>query len=195
MGYIGNFPTAVPLSSNDLADGIVTNTKLANSSLTVNGTTISLGGSDTITAGKIIQIAHATINPATQSTTGNTFVSAGNKVSITPTSASNKILILVNGGCGYVANSGTRMHTAIYRAISGGTTTNITNANEGAGSYYDGNADSASPHSYSVVDTTYNTTSAIDYELYYRNHNNSGLVYQNVSWAGILSIQAIEFTS
>jgi len=30
MGYIGNFPTAVPLSSNDLNDGIVTTAKIAN---------------------------------------------------------------------------------------------------------------------------------------------------------------------
>jgi len=33
MGYIGNFPTALPLSSNDLNDGIVTTSKLANDSV------------------------------------------------------------------------------------------------------------------------------------------------------------------
>jgi len=33
MGYIGNFPTALPLSTNDLNDGIVTTAKLANDSV------------------------------------------------------------------------------------------------------------------------------------------------------------------
>ena len=33
-GYIGNFPTAIPLASSDLADGLVTTAKLADSSVT-----------------------------------------------------------------------------------------------------------------------------------------------------------------
>jgi len=144
--------------------------------------------------GKVVQIAHSTLSPATNSTSGNSFVTAGHKVDITPTSASNRILIMLNGGTGYVANSVTRMHTALYRDISGGSgATNITNANEGFETFYDGNADSAAPHSAVHVDTTYNTTSLIEYKLYYRNHNNSGLVYQNVSWAGNWSLIAMEY--
>ena len=50
-GYIGNFPTAVPLSGADIQDGTITNSDLANSSITVNGTSISLGASGTISAG------------------------------------------------------------------------------------------------------------------------------------------------
>ena len=168
-------------------------TRLNNNSVVSVSSLPSLASLPSGVGGKIIQIKHAVISPATNSTTSNSFVSAGHKVTITPTSASNRILVLVNGGIGYVATGGTRMHNAIYRIISGGTTTNITNANEGAGSFFDGSSGSGGPHSYSVVDTTYNTTSSIDYQLYYRNHNNSGLVYQNVTWAGEMSIQAIEY--
>jgi hypothetical protein len=50
-GYIGNFPTAIPLSGTDIADGTITNSDLANSSVTVNGTSISLGASGNISAG------------------------------------------------------------------------------------------------------------------------------------------------
>ena len=50
-GYIGNFPTAIPLSGNDIQDGTITNSDLVNSSVTVNGTSISLGASGTISAG------------------------------------------------------------------------------------------------------------------------------------------------
>ena len=48
MGYIGNFPTALPLSGTDIADGTITNSDLANSSITLNGTAVSLGGSATV---------------------------------------------------------------------------------------------------------------------------------------------------
>ena len=50
-GYIGNFPTAIPLSGTDIADGTITNSDLANSSITVNGTSIDLGASGNISAG------------------------------------------------------------------------------------------------------------------------------------------------
>ena len=59
-GYIGNFPTAIPLSGTDIADGTITNddlagsianNKLLNSSVTVNGTSIDLGASGNISAG------------------------------------------------------------------------------------------------------------------------------------------------
>jgi hypothetical protein len=50
-GYIGNFPTAIPLSGTDIADGTITNSDLANSSVTVNGTSIALGASGNISAG------------------------------------------------------------------------------------------------------------------------------------------------
>lgn len=152
------------------------------------GTVSGAGG------GKVVQIAHSTLSPATNSTGGNSFVTAGHKVDITPTSASNRILIMLNGGTGYIASNDTRMHTALYRDISGGSgATNITNANEGFATHYMGSSNTAAPHSGCVVDTSYNTTSAIEYKLYYRNHNNSGTVYQNVSWAGNWSLVAIEY--
>lgn len=143
--------------------------------------------------GKVIQIQHTTLSPATNSTTSNSFVTAGHKVDITPTSSSNRIMIMLNGGTGFISANSTRMHQALFRTISGGSATNITNANEGFSTHFIGSSTSSAPHSGVHIDTTHNTTSAIEYKLYYRNHNNSGLVYQNVSWAGNWSLVAIEY--
>ena len=48
--YIGNKPADVPVSVNDLPSGI-TNAKLQNSQITINGSAVSLGGSTTIATG------------------------------------------------------------------------------------------------------------------------------------------------
>ena len=98
MGYIGKVPTAVPITTSDLADGIVTNSKLANSSLTVNGTTISLGASDTITAGKVLQTVQSQDTSQTAMNT-TSYVDTGLSATITPSSTSSKILIMWNNQC------------------------------------------------------------------------------------------------
>mgnify|MGYP001182778196 CR=1 FL=1 len=48
--YIGNKPADIPVSVNDLPTGI-TNAKLQNSQITINGSAVSLGGSTTIATG------------------------------------------------------------------------------------------------------------------------------------------------
>lgn len=92
-GYIGNFPTAIPLTSADIQDGTITNSDLANSSVTVNGTSISLGASGTISAGKVLQVVGLTSSTEySQSNAGDTDCTNYN-ISITPSSTSSKVLI------------------------------------------------------------------------------------------------------
>ena len=50
--------------------GSIANAKLANSSLTINGTSISLGASDTITAGKVLQVLSTTKTDTFTTTSG-----------------------------------------------------------------------------------------------------------------------------
>ena len=88
--------TITGVSAGGLPDGCVDNDTLANSSVTVNGTAISLGGSDTITAGKILQVL-STTKTDTFSTGSTSYTDVtGLSVSITPSSTSSKIQIFVN---------------------------------------------------------------------------------------------------
>lgn len=82
-----------------LVDAAVTNAKLQNDSLTVNGTSIDLGASETITAGKVLQIVQTvkTDTFSTSSPAETAFVDVtGFSVTITPSATSSKILILWN---------------------------------------------------------------------------------------------------
>tara|TARA_R100000081_G_scaffold78465_2_gene45050 strand:- start:571 stop:1410 length:840 start_codon:yes stop_codon:yes gene_type:complete len=76
-----------------LGSGAVTNAKLANSSITLNGSAVSLGGSATIAGGKIGQVinVHKT-NTETSSSTS--YVSVGMDITITPSATSSKVLLM-----------------------------------------------------------------------------------------------------
>jgi len=86
--------TITGISTGGLPDGCVDNDTLANSSVTVNGTAISLGASDTITAGKILQVVQVFDDAYAQtgSSGGTSWVDVISG-SITPSSTSSKILI------------------------------------------------------------------------------------------------------
>ena len=120
MPFIGNKPSAVPLTSADIADGIITSAKITDATI-VNGdianatialaklsatgtadATTFLRGDNTFasagaTAGQVIQVVSAT-DSTVRSTTSSSYVTASNtlSVAITPSSASNKILVLAH---------------------------------------------------------------------------------------------------
>ena len=73
--------------------GSIANAKLANDSVTVNGTEIDLGASQTITAGKILQVLSTTKTDTFSTTSGSKVDVTGLSLTITPASSSNKILI------------------------------------------------------------------------------------------------------
>lgn len=97
-GYIGNYPTAVPLTSADIQDGTIaladlsaTGTKDATTFLRGDNTFAEAGG------GKVLQVVSTSLASASITTTSTSFVDiTGFTASITPSSASNKILIIVN---------------------------------------------------------------------------------------------------
>ena len=137
MPFIGNKPSAVPLTSADITDGIITSAKIAdgtivnadiNASAAIDGTKIS--GS----FGKVLQVVSATDNTS-RSTNSTSFITASNtlSVAITPSSASNKVLIIVgsagNGGdAGYytifkgATNLGSNTGMSVNGNVAGGTT-------------------------------------------------------------------------
>jgi hypothetical protein len=76
-----------------IEDGTVSNAKLVNDSVTVNGTSIVLGASETITAGKVLQVLSSTKTDTFTTTSGTKVDITGLSVAITPSSSSNKVLI------------------------------------------------------------------------------------------------------
>ena len=90
MPFIGNAPARVPLTSADITDGIISSADIANGAITAAKLASGVGG-------KVLQVVTSS-NTANQSTTSTSYVDATNlSVSITPSSASNKILILFTG--------------------------------------------------------------------------------------------------
>ena len=144
MPFIGNKPSAVPLTSADIADSIITSAKIVDATIanadiansTINLTTkvtgtlpVANGGtglaalgtslqvlrtntgataleyatiSTGASAGQVIQVVTAT-DSTQRETSSTTFVTASNtlSVSITPSSASNKIFVIVSTAAQY----------------------------------------------------------------------------------------------
>jgi hypothetical protein len=224
MAFIGNQPTAVPLTSSQLADGLITTAKLATDAVTsakiadgaivnvdvnstaavaysklnlatsiVNGdianATIALAklsatgtpsastflrgdnswASAGAAAGQVIQVVTAT-DSTERTSTSTSFVTGSNalSVSITPSSASNKILILVSSAVYTESNS-----VGIYTIFRGAT--NLAGAS-GMGISRDGNVGAQCNLGINFLDSP-NTTAATTYQVYMK--TNDQPVYLN----------------
>ena len=112
--------TITGVSAGGLPDGCVDNDTLANSSVTVNGTSIDLGASDTITAGKILQIVQGT-NDNHGNYSSVDWQQSNTYVSITPTNSSSKFLIkaTIYGG---VSGNDVGCSMNFYDSLNGSTT-------------------------------------------------------------------------
>jgi len=124
MPFIGNKPSAVPLTSADIADSIITSAKIVDATIAnadIANSTIALAklsatgtasastflrgdnswASAGAAAGQVIQVVSTTKTDYLAISATTTFTDiTGLSVSITPSSASNKILILGNIACG-----------------------------------------------------------------------------------------------
>ena len=121
MAYIGKSPTAAPLTSSDVADGIITNAKLAQDIISAD-TALGAAPADTDEflvsdagvlkrmdysyikgGGKIGQVVQ-TVNTGTETLSSTTATTISDfTVSITPAATSSKILVMVDmntGGSG-----------------------------------------------------------------------------------------------
>ena len=80
------------VTTSNIVDGNVTNAKLANSSITLNGSAVSLGGSATIGGGKVGQVVQGSLT-SVFSTTSSTYGDIGLSAAITPVATSSKVLV------------------------------------------------------------------------------------------------------
>ena len=160
---------AVGTVTNDMLSGSIANSKLANSSITLNGSAVSLGGSATIGGGKLLQF----VNLATTSnvTVSSTSYTSGNlSQSFTPTASSSKVFILLQ--LGVFLNVSTSQDAGLQVSLrrdsseimNSGTTSNYQSA------AYNGNTRYTLPLIY--YDTP-NTTSAVTYDYQFKNAHSS----------------------
>ena len=222
MAFVGNTPSAVPLTGSQIADGTIVNANIATNTinltqkvtsalaatnggtgtssytagnilyasnattlttlapgtsgyaLTLNGTTptwAAVGAS----AGQVIQVLSAT-DSTTRSTTSTSFVTGSNSLSvtITPSSASNKIFIIGSIGA-FSSTDDNDCVVTIYKSA-----TNLGTSSGGFGSACRGSSTGgagAGIGGISYLDSPA-TTSAITYQIYFRTEN-TGTVYLN----------------
>ena len=140
----------------------------ANQALVTNGSGVLSFAAVGASAGQVIQVLTAT-DSTQRSTTSQSFVTGSNtlSVTITPSSASNKILVLVSTSAyGSTANC----FVTLYR--------DATNIGNGSTGIMSGGVDFAWNASHMIYDSP-NTTSAVTYQPYFRHDAGSGISFLN----------------
>ena len=171
-GYIGNYPTAVPLSSADLADNIITSAKIADGTITNADLASGVGG-------KVLQVV--TYQDTSQrSTTSTSFVDVPSfQATITPSSVSNKILLLLSSSTG---NNSTQ--ETIFNIQRNGS--NL--ANPQGFSYAYGNTFTYQHIHISYLDSP-SSTSALTYKLQFRVGGGTGYANHSGTQGSITLIE------
>jgi|LakMenE01Jun11ns_1017448.scaffolds.fasta_scaffold9452538_2 hypothetical protein len=164
------------IQSLGITDGTIVNADI-NANAAIAGTKLS-------GAGKLLQVVTGTYT-SSGSSTSSSFVDTGaGAFSITPTSASSKIL--VDFGCSPHANTSSASNTSmrgvftIYRDINGGGYSNLATstgiATERVGDNISGNTQDGTLRV--IIADTPNTTSQVNYKLYYL--RTAGEIYYNL---------------
>ena len=182
MPFIGNKPTAVPLSGADIQDGTIqladlsaTGTKDATTFLRGDNTFAEAGG------GKLLLVVSAT-DTTTRITTSTSFVTASNTctVNITPSATTSKILLMFNSAI-YAPSDDSAI--TIFRD-----STNLGNSLYG----FDYCHSAASLRMSTIIHLdSPNTTSQVTYQIYMRKVSGAGSITIG-SNTGISSLQALE---
>ena len=193
MGYLGNQPTAVPIQSSDLADGIVTNAKLGTdisaAKLTAGtladarfpATLPALNGSNltNISAGKILQVTSNKI-VGERNSNSTSYIATNIHHNITPASSSNKVLVMVTLPSLYVSYRGYANRVRLYRHSSvvsvGGSTAGTEINGDFHMNYQGGNDMQTAKTAYTELDSP-SSTSAVYYQIYMSTSNSSNTFY------------------
>jgi len=199
MGFIGKKPTAAPLTSSDVEDGIITNAKLAQDIISAEtalgaepadtdellvsdaGTLKRMDYSYIKGGGKVLQLVSG-VDGTTRSTTSTSFVTASNTCTcaITPSATSSKILLMFNSDI-YAPTDDQAI--TIYRD-----STNLGHASYG----FDYAHSAASIRMSTIIHLdSPSTTSEVTYQIYIKKVSGSGSITIGNN-CDISSLQAIE---
>jgi hypothetical protein len=193
LSYIGKIPATAPLTSSDVADGIITNAKLAQDIISAD-TALGATPADTDEflvsdagvlkrmdyshikgGGKILQMQQMYDDGAEESTTSTSYVDSSIADSITCSATSSKVLGLVtlNGHRSTVTN--TNIIVNVERDI-GGSTTLMTTETLGLAHTY--NIHATVGH-FTFLDSP-SSTSAITYTVQYKvDNSNTGHIHRD----------------
>lgn len=140
------------IQSLGITDGTIVNADI-NASAAIAGTKLT-------GAGKVLQVITAT-DSTQRNTTSTSFVTASNtlSISITPSSASNKIFIISSGCFGTPSGSYGGFMTLFKDS------TNLGDATEGMGRFFDAANSNVTPFALSHLDSP-SSTSALTYQVY-----------------------------
>ena len=152
--------------------------------LQTNGSGVLSFAGVSASAGQVIQVVQGDYTGQV-STTSTSYVTTNLTASITPSSASNKILIMVSLTACYQPNANQVLRSMIYRGASPLISSGSTPA---FGDNYNPASGITVGHCYQYLDTP-NTTSSTTYTVYFRSEGS--VVYVNVN-GGTSFIQLLE---
>ena len=130
-------------------------------------------GSTTFSPGKLLQVQSVNFTSGVTSVTSDSFTATEVTDQITPSATSSKILVLFNVSLSQYEGSGSglKYKAGIYRQINGGGYSLVYAGQDNSyGGYGEssGNTErsNSTPTTMTFLDTSHNTTNAIDYKLY-----------------------------
>jgi hypothetical protein len=146
------------------------------------GTVLTSAGvpASAMPAGSVLQVVSTAFNPGSTTTTSTTYVNSGLSLGITLSSASNKVLMLFNGGHSYVGGFPDGMIETICRQSS--TTYASENDLSGPATFgmtqvYNSTNLNTAPHSIHYLDTTPGSTTPT-YRIFFRARSASVVYWQ-----------------
>jgi hypothetical protein len=120
--------------------------------------------------GHVIQVVSNSAVSSHISTTNASFVDSGLSESITPVSASSKIVVMFHAGMGLTQTANVALQTKIYRG-----TTSVTPGTYG-NYYFSGAGNMYNGYSHIITDSP-NTTNEVTYKLYFCSATSGSIVY------------------
>ena len=142
--------------------------------LTLPTTTGTLVTSNAMPTGSVIQVVSGTISAPVSTTSSGTWVTTGLSASITPSSASNKIIAFISGS-GYNTQSGGQCAVTLFRGATNLCPSAFMNV-------YASASITVSANTFHYVDSPA-TTSSTTYTVYFQNSNGSTTVTFNTGGA------------
>ena len=97
MPFIGNAPARVPLTAADITDSIITSAKIVDGTIVnadINASAAIVSTKLSGSLGKVLQVIQGTSSTSTSNNT-TTYADSSLSASITPSSVSNKVLVLL----------------------------------------------------------------------------------------------------
>jgi len=163
------------IQSLGITDGAIVAADIASGAITAAKLASGVGG-------KVLQVITASDSTA-RTTSSSTFVTGSNtmSVTITPSSASNKIFVSVSGNI-YNTTANTYCMATIFR----GATDLGASSDRGLANNWTGDTDGGAPLCMTILDSP-NTTSATTYQVYFRQSNGGVAILNESSCKGVIT--------